>query len=240
MIEYAKRKLGEPVIMVNLDKTQMDDCIDDAIQMFCEWHRDGSEQTYYTHKVTAEEAVSGILEIPAENAIEDVVEVLAYDGSTGTSFNWSTATGQMMLSMFGGGYGQVKLSDYVMLKQQMTNIQKVIGEQFPFTFVKYRRQIKCHFKLKEDQYIVFSAYENIDPRLPKNIEAWEDQWLKRYCTALIKERWGNVLSIAKGIKLPGGMEVDAAEILSGAKEEIDDLEAELKEEHQEPPGFFIG
>ncbi|AWY10140.1 neck protein [Vibrio phage VP-1] len=241
MIEYAKRKLGEPVIQVNLDKTQMEDAVDDAIQQFCEWHRDGSESIYFVHKVTAEDVANGYVNLPTDRQIDDVVELLPGDQSLMTS--WTTPTGQSLLQMFSVNNTSscmLSASSFVMMKQRMTTLDKAIGARYPFRFMKYRRRIYCDFKLKADQFLVFSCFENIDPRIDANKEAWEDQWLKRYCTALIKERWGNVLIIANGIKLPGGIELDGNKILDDAKAEIAELETELKDEHQEPAMFFVG
>lgn len=239
MIEYAKRKLGEPVIQVNLDITQMEDAIDDAVQMFCEWHRDGSESMYFVHKVTATDVANGYISIPDEMLIDDVIELLP--AGNGMLTNWTTPIGQSILTQLGGqSTCMLSMTSFAMFKEQMTTMDKVIGARYPFRFMKYRRRISCDFKLTEDEYLVFSAYENIDPRVDANKEAWEDQWLKRYCTAVIKERWGNVLTIANGIKLPGGIELDGKEILDSAKTELETLETELKDEHQEPPMFFVG
>ena len=74
MISYATRKLGSPVIMINLDNTQMEDAVDDAVQMFCEFHRDGSQLHHYDHVITAEDVTNGYITIPEDKLIEDVEE----------------------------------------------------------------------------------------------------------------------------------------------------------------------
>jgi hypothetical protein len=51
--EYALRKLGKPVIDVNLADEQMNDMIDEAIQMFQEYHFDGTEVHYLPEQVAA-------------------------------------------------------------------------------------------------------------------------------------------------------------------------------------------
>jgi|6_EtaG_2_1085325.scaffolds.fasta_scaffold09602_3 hypothetical protein len=51
--EYCLRKLGKPVIDINLADEQMNDMIDESIQMFQEYHFDGTEVDYYTEQVTA-------------------------------------------------------------------------------------------------------------------------------------------------------------------------------------------
>ena len=49
--EYALRKLGKPVIDINLADEQMNDMIDEAIQMFQEYHFDGTEVHYLPEQV---------------------------------------------------------------------------------------------------------------------------------------------------------------------------------------------
>ena len=44
--DYAKRKLGHPVVELNLDDDQMEDCIDDALEYFQEYHFDGTYPTF--------------------------------------------------------------------------------------------------------------------------------------------------------------------------------------------------
>ena len=46
--DYAKRKLGHPVVELNIDDDQLEDCIDDALEYFQEYHFDGTSVSY-TH-----------------------------------------------------------------------------------------------------------------------------------------------------------------------------------------------
>ena len=51
--DYAKRKLGHPVVELNIDDDQMEDCIDDALEFFQEYHFDGTYPTFLKHQITA-------------------------------------------------------------------------------------------------------------------------------------------------------------------------------------------
>ena len=53
--QYCLRKLGAPVIEINVDDSQLEDRIDEAISLFTEYHFDGVERRYYKHQVTQEE-----------------------------------------------------------------------------------------------------------------------------------------------------------------------------------------
>jgi hypothetical protein len=55
LIDYCLRRLGFPVLEINVDDDQVEDRIDDALQYFQEFHFDGVERLYLTHKVTTAE-----------------------------------------------------------------------------------------------------------------------------------------------------------------------------------------
>ena len=50
--DYALRRLGHPVIEINVDEGQLSDRIDDALQFFQEYHFDGVEKTFVKHQIT--------------------------------------------------------------------------------------------------------------------------------------------------------------------------------------------
>ena len=52
--DYIKRKLGAPVLEINVDDDQLDDRIDEALQYFSEYHYNGSIKTYLKHQITQE------------------------------------------------------------------------------------------------------------------------------------------------------------------------------------------
>ena len=53
--EYCLRRLGKPVVEVNVDDDQVDDRIDEALQYYSEFHADGVERMYLKHKLTADD-----------------------------------------------------------------------------------------------------------------------------------------------------------------------------------------
>jgi hypothetical protein len=89
-----------------------------------------------------------------------------------------------------------------------------------------------------DSFVIFEAYRTLDPSEYPCI--YSDHWLIKYATALLKYQWGWNLSKWKGKELPGGWVWNAEFIISEAKSEIEMLEKDLKEEHQNPPLSEIG
>lgn len=59
LIDYCKRKLGAPVLEINVADEQIDDLVDDAIQFFQERHFDGVYPTFFKYKITADDIARG-------------------------------------------------------------------------------------------------------------------------------------------------------------------------------------
>lgn len=242
-IEYCLRKLGQPVIMVNLDMTQIEDAVEDAILKFVEYHRDGFEEHYFSYTFTSSaEADTRVIPIPKELGIDDVVQVIpagtAVQNGRFDTYAWQA--GAAITSPISGGWANTSLQDYSIMMQRFADLNYVLGELFPFRFSKYKREARLLFAVSEGETVSFQTYRRVDPREDGNEDAWNDPWLKAYATALIKERWGNVLTIVNGLRLVGGIEMNGADIAASARDEIDRLETELKKGHQDPVDFMTG
>lgn len=71
-------------------------------------------------------------------------------------------------------------------------------------------------------------------------DVWNDRWLKKYATALIKRQWGNNLSKFSGIQMPGGVTLDGVRIFTESQAEIEKLEEDLISTNVLPGDMFIG
>jgi hypothetical protein len=69
---------------------------------------------------------------------------------------------------------------------------------------------------------------------------WNDTWLKKYTTALIKRQWGTNLSKFDGMQLPGGVTINASKIYEEAQAEIEALDESLINSYSLPPDFCVG
>jgi hypothetical protein len=72
------------------------------------------------------------------------------------------------------------------------------------------------------------------------IKVWNDSFLKRYLTALIKRQWGSNLLKFRGMKMPGGIELNGREIYDDAQREIDSIQERMSLDHEEMPLDLIG
>jgi hypothetical protein len=98
--------------------------------------------------------------------------------------------------------------------------------------------VNWYTTFRPKQFIVVEGYHTIDPNdFP---DVWGDRWLQRYCIALIKRQWASNLIKYTGIALPGGVMIDGKTMMIDAKQEVADLEKELKDTYELPPEFIVG
>ena len=89
-----------------------------------------------------------------------------------------------------------------------------------------------------DEFLIIECYRKIDPATYTDI--FDDIYLKRYATALIKRQWGANLSKFQGVQLLGGVEMNGAEIYSQAQEEILRLEEQIMLAFETPIDYMVG
>ncbi|AXC34527.1 neck protein [Vibrio phage YC] len=239
--DWILRKLGAPVIQINVDQTQVEDAIDEAVNLFCLSHMEGSVKNYYAVEITEDMAATRTIKLPAEANIEEVISIVPSQGYSIGS--WHTPVWQATNSLLNGSstrFAALRLTDYVVLQQNLHMLEDLLAKPKPFVHTKYANTIRCDFDLTVGECVAFEVHERVDPRVAGNESAWNDPWLKDYATAKVQERWGNVLVKMQGISLPGSVTLDGTEILNSARGELERLEAELRTKYQEPIMPLIG
>lgn len=235
--EYCLRRLGKPVITINVSESQIDDRIQDALNYYYDYHFEGSEKTYYKHQITQEDKDNRYIELP--DNIMGVVKL--YNGSTFAN----------SYSLFDVRY-QIALNDlytlttksmvpYFMTMQHLSLLEQLlVGEKH----IRYNRHIRrLDIDTNWDKYVVgdflvVEAHSVVDPEV--HADVWKDRWLKQYTTALIKRQWGSNLSKFRDIPLPGGMVLNGPQIWAEADREISQLENEMINSYSIPIGLYIG
>jgi hypothetical protein len=238
--DYALRRLGAPVIDINVDDQQVEDALDDALQFFAEYHFDGVEETFITHQVTQDDIDNRYIDM---NAIDDrVVSVVKIFNLAVHSVNMFDVSYQLALNDFFGTFTPGTLTQYTITKQHLEMLQDILDPEKNFRFSRVTNKVKGDFNWQEDlnvgDYIVMQAYTALDPEV--YTEIYNDRLLKKYFTALVKRAWGNNLSKFTGIQLPGGIQFDGQRILSEAIEEIEKIEEEVQDRYELPPDFMVG
>lgn len=235
--EYCLRRLGKPVIEINVDEDQVGDRIDEALLYYWDYHFDGSEKTYYKKIIDQTDIDNRYITMP-ENII-GVVNI----------FDLGSALG--LNNLFNIRY-QIALNDLYTLTSvsmvpyymAMTHVQfleqMLVGKQ-PLRYNRHNDRL--YIDMSWDQvavgnYLVVEAYQVVDPDV--YTDAWGDRWLARYATCLIKQQWGQNMKKFRGMKLPGGIEFNGQQIYEEATQERAELEREMIYTYSLPASDMIG
>ncbi len=242
LIDYCKRKLGDPVIEINIDEDQIEDRVDEAIQYWQEYNSDATFRTYVAHQVTATDVSNGYISVASD--VLFVTRLFAISSSFNSSFNFFDIKYQLMLNdiadmqNFAGD-----LAYYEQLQQYLSLLDmKLNGHpQTEYSRKQNRLYLFGDFvdgDAKEGEYIIYEAYKIVDPAT--HTAVFNDIWLKDYTTALFKQQWGMNLIKFEGMQLPGGVILNGRQIYDDATGEIEALRERIRIEHELPPDFFIG
>ena len=267
LIDYCLRRLGAPVLEINVDDDQVDDLVDDALQYFQERHFDGVERMYLKYKITQTDLNRG----RGRNTNGVGIVTTTATSTTGTTFNFYETSNYIQVpdsiigvekifkfdtSSISGGmfsikyqlflndlyyFNSVELLQYSMVKSYLEDIDFLLTTDKQLRFNK--RQNRLYLDLdwasqSADQYIVIDCYRILDPNEFTNV--YNDSFIKKYLTALIKRQWGQNLIKFRGVKLPGGIELNGREIYEDAEKELEDIKQRMSLEYELPPYDFIG
>ena len=313
--DYCLRRLGAPVIDINVDEQQVSDRIDDALQFWQEYHFDGVERTYVKHQVTGSQlklnlSVAGNFQrnetvtggtsgatarvdtgegqyitieqvltgtfvageqitgsesgttatlsgsnhytegdiekgyIPISNNILGITRVFNFGGAATNN----TRDGQLFDLMY-----QFRMNDlynlmgadmvyYTVVQSHLTTLEKLLAGERQIRW--NRKTDRLYIDTDWDKtynvgdFIVAEAYAIVDPAT--YTEVYDDMFLKKYATALIKKQWGANMSKFSGIQMPGGVTLNGDQIFQEAAQEIVQIEEEMQKKYELPPTFMIG
>ena len=138
-------------------------------------------------------------------------------------------------------FNSVELLQYAMVKSYLEDIDFLLTPEKQVRFNK--RQDRLYLDIDwgaqtVGDFIVLECYRALDPASFSQI--YNDSFVKRYLTALIKRQWGQNLSKFRGVKLPGGIELNGGEIYQQAEQELNDIKSRMSMEYELPPLDFIG
>jgi len=269
LIDYCLRRLGAPVLEINVDDDQIDDLVDDALQYFQERHFDGVERMYLKYQITQDDIDRG--KATSKAPIGPGITTSTATSTIGTTFNWYETANYIQVpdsvigienvfkfdtSSISGGmfsikyqlflndlyyFNSVELLQYSMVKSYLSDIDFLLTTDKQLRFNK--RQNRLYLDIDwgaqtAGNFIVLDCYRILNPN--EFTKVYNDSFLKKYLTALIKRQWGQNLIKFRGVKLPGGIEFNGREIYEDAERELENLKQVMALEHELPPYDFIG
>lgn len=239
LIKYCLRQLGSPVIEINVDEDQIEDRVDEALQFYAEYHSDAVAHEFFKHQVTQEDIDNRYIEIP--DAVLNAIRVMpfTYENSSISMFD---ARYQMALNdMYNLGFAGT-LANFVHTQQYIQTLNMMINGTPQVEFNRHQNRIYLNIDweryLEVGNYIVVEGYRVVDPDTYPDV--YNDMFLKRYLTALIKRQWGTNLKKFEGMELPGGVTLNGQQMYDEATEEIRQIEEEMALKYEMPIDFYTG
>ena len=138
-------------------------------------------------------------------------------------------------------FSSMELLSYTQVKRYLEDLDFILhpDKQIRFNRRQNRLYIDSDYSsMKEDDYLIIECYRTLDPN--EYTKVYNDPFLKRYFTALLKKQWGMNLIKFQGVKLPGGVELNGRQIYDDGVAEITALEEKMSTTYELPPLDFIG
>jgi len=313
--DYCLRRLGFPVIEINVDDDQIEERIDDALQFFHDYHFDGVEKIFMKHQITQSDIERKWIYAP--DAVIFVNGVFPFDDSN-SSINMFDLRYQLRLHDL-YDFTSVSYVSYEITMQHIRTLNLLFSGTPQFRFNRHQNKLFLDVDwtrdLKVGEYVIVECYRKLQPdtisitgtaaitsdsntltgtgttfdqQLIENdfitlantsnsadtidvqvkqinsptaitlrsnpgttmseanitqagfSDVWDDRFLKRYATALIKYQWGSNLSKFAGVQMPGGVTLDGPRIMEEAKAEIDKIEEEMQVYNVLPNEIYMG
>ena len=266
LVDYCLRRLGAPVLEINVADDHIDDLVDDALQYFNERHYDGVERMHLKYKITQEDinrgkaggtdgvgivTTTGTAPTGTFNFYETSNYIQVPDSVIGIEKIFKFDTSSISGGMFSVKYqlflndlyyfNSVELLQYAMTKSYLEDIDFLLTTDKQIRFNK--RQNRLYLDIdwnsqSENTFLVIDCYRALDPNDFSKV--YNDSILKKYLTSLIKRQWGQNLIKFQGVKLPGGTELNGRQLYEDAERELDDIKQRMSSEYELPPLDLIG
>ena len=243
--EYCLRRLGAPVIEINIDEEQCDDRVDDALEFFAEYHFDGVEKVFLKHTITQTDIDNEYIAMddpasPVGGPVIGVLRVLPIPNFNAFQTGFFNEEFQLRLQDL-NTFSGTSLINWQMSLQNFSMVDHLFTVSATVLF--NRKQNKLYLetnwddKFDVDDILIIEAYRLLDPT--QYTEVYNDIFLKKYCTALIKRQWGENLKKFEGVQLPGCVTLNCKAIYDEAIEEINKIEEEMNLKWELPPDGFL-
>ena len=201
--EWCLRRLGKPVVEINVDDDQIDDLIDDAIQLFHERHGEGIDRVFLKHKLTAAEKekmldvqatttatstaggltsadyTEGANYLPLPDSIIGVQKVFKADSSTISAGMFNIKYQIFLNDLY--YYGAIDLLNYGMVKSYLETLDYMLNHDVKVRFNKKNSRLYMDLNIKEltdDHFLIIDCFRIVDPQ--SETAVYNDHWLTVY------------------------------------------------------------
>ena len=211
---------------------------------------DGGETSVGITTTTATASITGV-----GTTVHSFVETQNYiqipDAVIGVEKVWKVDSRAIASNMFNLTYqiflnemyhfSSMELLSYTMTKRYLEDIDFILhpDKQIRFNRRQSRLYIDSDYSsMKEEDYLIIECYRTVDPN--DFTKVYNDPFLKKYFTALLKKQWGSNMMKFRGVKMPGGVELNGREIYDEGVKELDVLDEKMSSTYELPVMDMIG
>lgn len=230
--QYCLRRLGAPLLEINVADEQVEDCIEMALQYYHDYHFDGTQKVFLAHQVTETDVQNKYIDIPQE--VIGVINIFDVGNSYSTNNLFNIRYQIALNDLFAFNYGP--FAPYFMALQNIALAEEMFVGKQGLRFNRHQNKLYIDMawgeKVVVGEYIIVEAYQIVDPDTYGDV--WNDMWLKRYATAQIKKQFGENLKKFEGLQMPGAVTFNGQKIWDEAIDEITKLEEEMLSSYSLP------
>jgi len=182
---------------------------------------------------------SNYIQVPP--SVIGVDKIFRFGGSNSISNNMFSIKYQLFLNDVAFNLGHTGLLSYAMTQTYLSDIDFLLTTDKQIRF--NQRQDRLYLDIdwgavNKDEWIVLECFRLMDPS--DYTRVWNDSFLKKYATALLKKQWGQNLLKFQGVKLPGGVELNGRQIYDDAEKDLEIIREQMSNTYELPPLDMIG
>lgn len=242
--DYILRKIGAPVIQINVADEQVEDRIDEALSFWRDYHYDGSELVYIRHELTEQDVADienpekGYITVPER--LLGVVRIFDLGTSISTGAGMFNVQYQFVLNNLSDITGY-NVQNYYMTMQHLQFLQEILVGKPLLRYNRHSNKLyidKTKGTIVPGAFLIIEAYDILDEE--EYSDVWNDRWLQNYAAVLVREQWGYNLTKFNSMQLVGGVQFNGEQILSEARADREKLEEEMINKLQPLIYNFVG
>ena len=179
------------------------------------------------------------LQMPPE--VIGVTKLFHFDGSNTVTNNMFSVKYQLFLNDVAFNLGYQGLLSYAMTRTYLEEINFLLTTEKQIRFNQRMDRLYIDIdwgSVSKGDWLVLDCFRLLDPNDYPRV--WNDSFLKKYTTALMKRQWGQNLLKFQGVKLPGGIELNGRQIYDDAERELDKIKEVMSNTYELPPLDMIG
>ncbi len=234
--QWILRKLGSPLVNLDISNDQINDSISDAVRYFSYWSGTTQKMWGLTMQISAGVDTYDMSSVPG---LIDIVSVDTSQSVTGGINTLFTLENQLYNEGALNFAQNFDLVSYEMALEYLEQFRQLYSVKIFLNYNPYTKILKILPKTTENMWGVLLCYLAPDSTTGTSNSIYNEIWVQRYALALCKIQLSYIYGKFNGIPLPGGGTINSDKYGSEGSTEKKELEEQLVNDYAEPFGFWL-